>query len=665
MRLRSPAILAVIIVLSAYVCISHAAVKRGEAAPQFELPLVNGGGYSASSVLFPVSQHTFLVFWESNCDHCIDGLLECEAFHRDYAGDDIAIVGVNQDEADLLHVRGLLEANLVSFTQLWDKGGRVAGEYGVPLATFAIYLVDNHGVVVDGVIDPHGGMDEIMTGMLLGGEDYSHARQTLDEGRAAGWENAVSAVTGSASSISGEGFMLSGYQRTRFLAIDSYGSGAAGPYGEQLEGKNDMLYRFELEVSKRIGKYVTAGGLLRVSNESEDVLKAGPRYYGSQWGSAFAEAIIGDLSFRLGYYSIYMTPLTLMRWDWDDNPRTGGDAGCGCGAAGGVLLLESLEELNPELYFEGGIASYSGRGFETSIFYGIPRRADPIDYQDWYYSGYTEIDPSEYYSLEVYGFEWRWQRLVKRTGGFLKAGLHYTGTRNDPKTVDFKKLGYAVQYPWNIFHTLSLTLELPVIRSVRLRGEWLAVNRSEEHRPQGLPDAGTVKLDGGGGIAGVVYERAKRLEIKCDYLRLDPDFSTPFSALSYEANTEGARISSRLLLPGDISAVSVFYKRLREVEARYAEAEKERISMFGASYDLDLSNGVGCGIGWIDRGVWRDGTVEREDQSRRTMTLSARYRFTNNTLAQAQYQRVMTEGGGGVSEESHADLYSLYFTTVF
>ncbi len=596
----------------------------------------------------------FLVFWESGCSHCVEALLDADAFYRERRGIGVRVIGVNSDSEDLLGVRGLIEAYGIEFPQLWDRSGVTAKEYEVPFETFTLYLVDGRGMVLSRIVDPGGDIAAVMALMLEGGEELffeEPADKKMLERSAA-----VPAPT------AGSGFTFGGYQRIRFLGIDANGSDPTGPYGEEVESRNNLLFRFELEMKRKLTKHVTIGGLLSISNESEEVHESGPEYLGSEWGSAYAEIEWNCFSLRLGYYPFHMTPLTLMRWDWDDNPRIGGDAGCGCGAAAGMLLVESLEELGPELVFEGGIAAYRGSNTEARIFYAIPKRAEEVAYREVRSTG---ADPARY-SLEIYGFDGRLQKYDSRTGQFWKAGLHVIGTWENRRSVDFAKLGYASPYPWFGSLVISMSGEVPVARYVRLIGEGIVYNESRETFPEQLDMLNEGVKKSGGGNAGVLFEKSQRFTVRADYVHLGPDFNSPFSALSYEANKRGFRFSSQLPLPGDVSIVSLFYKRLWEIETGSPDAEKEKASVFGASVDVDLKSGLGGGIGWLDRGTWREGDLMGFDEVRRAIVLSARYRFDKLTYMQLQYQFInhdKTVSGGNLDSETA--IYSAYFAAIF
>ncbi|HUV36277.1 MAG TPA: TlpA disulfide reductase family protein [Patescibacteria group bacterium] len=655
-------------------CISPAAAAgtAGEKAPGFDLPFLTGDGFRGSGELFRTHRSVFLVFWESHCPRCVEALAGCEEFHLEYGGEDIAVVGLNGDEENTLRVRGLLSAGAITFTQLWDRGGEVARAYGVPLDVFTICLVGDDGVIIGRAEDPRGNIKGIMEGMMIGGTVAAPVPvpgdvhgESVPETQPDG-EGGISPVRGTTARAAGEaGFAFRGSQRLRFLSTDSRGDGAVGPYGEEVRSRNNLLLRFELEVTRRLGRYVTLGGLLRVSNEGRDVLRSGPQYFDSEWGSAFVEIAVKRFMLRFGYYPIHLTPLTLMRWDWDDNPRTGGDAGCGCGAAAGVLLLESLEELGPDLFFEGGTAHYSRGDFAVRAFYAIPRRAVESTAME---VGFGGAEPTAY-SLEIYGGDIRWQRYDTRTGSFWRAGVHFVGSWENRRSVDFLALGYGLAPPWYESSILSASAEAPLLRWTSLVGEWIVANRACGH---GFIEPGVdfIKLKGGGGTAGLLLEQPRWVRLRFDYLRLDDEFYAPFSALSYEPNREGWRVSSRITLPGEFSAVSLFYKSLEAVEL---DEGTEKLTFFGASFDIDLDSGPGASLGWLDRGNWtEDNGTEPLDITRRALTGSLRYRFDRNMYVQAQYQRVESSGYetvAGIGERRDIDtlthLYSVYWLANF
>jgi peroxiredoxin len=624
------------------------AVEPGDTAPRFELSRLHGG-FSESSTLFGSSNLTFLLFWESQCRHCVESLERADLFYREYGGGDIAVVGLNTDTGAMLDIRSVIERAGVTFPQLLDQGGAVAALYDVPFAAMALYLVDSRGFVVARSIDPEGDLYIMMEEMLSA--PLPETRVLLQGPAAAEQER-------------GLGLSFRGDGRIRFLGIDSRGSDPVGPYGEEVASGNHVQYRFMLEMSKQLGGHLTLGALLRISNEGEEVLESGPDYLGSEWGSAYASLDYGSFRARVGYYTTHMTPLTLMRWDWRDNPRIGGDAGCGCGAATAVLLIESLERLGPDLTFEGAHVVYAGSFYELAAFYAMPRRARTTSYMEYRFTAKRAR-----YALELYGAEAKLQRFDGRTGRHQRIGFHFLGTRENNRSVDFAALGYPLASPWSESSALSLSWEFPLLSFVTLEGEWLLLNRGDEHDKIAKEYRG----DNGSGTAGFTVDYGDLFELSCDYVRTDPEFYSPFAALSYEENKEGIRTAATLYPVGETVALSLFYKRTRDTEDSVvahedslSDARREQLSFFGVSLDLELESGLGGSIGYLDLGRWRGGDYKPLDETRKTFVTSCRYRFVANAYAELRYERIASESNeSGLPLDSETDLYSFYLTGRF
>jgi hypothetical protein len=645
---KGPATALAFIVLAASALTTFAQIPTGSTAPPFELPSISSGEYFGSSELFSAHAHTFLIFWDSGCSHCVQSLMDCELFFLDRAGQDLAVYGIHADVGDMAGVYQLVQSNGITFPQLWDVGGGTARSYGAALAEFTIILVDRRGTITATELDPHGDMRSILEAMLS-------RRATSLEAAAAPAD-----VTANQTSTSLAGLTIKGDLRTRFLAVESRGLGAQGPYGENITPGNDIQYRFELEISRRINRYLTVGGLLRISNEPGDVLEAGPKYLGSEWGSAYAEMSYKLFRLRAGYYKIAMTSLTLMRWDWNDNPRIGGQAGCGCGAQAGVLLLESLEELGPDLVFEGAVANYHYKELSLKAFYAIPRRANRTSYLQVRSTG----APEARYSLEIFGFESVWQKPDGRTGSAWQAGLHLLGSYENKNSVDRVALGYGAASPWSSSAILTGDVKIPVVRFVDLEGEWILANQNNTHDL--LPASCCGKTTGRGSLAGIVFEHGPNLGLRGDYIRLESGFSTPFSALSYTANREGFRISGRAPLYRDIAVVALFYKQLKEIDPFQAGAEREENKLYGASLDIELPSGWGGSIGYMKDDGWHNSVLLKNDAIRKTFVAGAGFRFTKVSSARIEYQRIDgTTWSGALKQDYLTNLYSLYITARF
>ncbi|RJR29668.1 MAG: TlpA family protein disulfide reductase [Candidatus Latescibacterota bacterium] len=633
-------------------CVDTAA---GTEAPPFALRTLDGSEAIESSALFAEYGHVFLVFWSGGCPHCVEALRGAQAFFRRYGGPDVTVAGVNADEGDLLALRRTIETNGISFRQLRDPGGIVSGAYGVPFETLVIVHVAG-GAVAGTRTDPEGAIDATMEEMLLG-----DAAPFPDAPETAGTGAAPAAGTEDENGKAVFGSSIRGWSRIRFLDIDSRGEDAAGLYGEPVRPGGRIDYRVEIEASKRVAAHLRAGALLRISSEGDRVLESGPKYLGSPLGSAFAEIDAAAFTFRLGYYSMYMTPLTLMRWDWDDNPRVGGDAGCGCGAAAGTLLVESLDDLAPELTFEGALAAYAFFGGEIRAFYAIPRRARETPRGAWI----TGAEERARYSLELYGAEWRWQRVSPFSGTAWKLGARYVGSREFRHSVDFVELGYPAFDPWWESGIATVSFEAPLAGFVRARAEGVVWNRATQYGRGASGDTIAFRDDGRAGVAGVVFDGPRGASLAIDYLLFDPGFFAPFAALSYEPNREGYRAAARAPLARSRVDADLFYKRVLEHTPLFG-AERAVIETSGISITGDLGGGFGATAGWIEESDERGGEVFPYSLSRRAVEAGLQFGFAKSGVVELRYNRVRSEESSpSASSRATADLYALYTTIRF
>jgi hypothetical protein len=289
----------------------------------------------------------------------------------------------------------------------------------------------------------------------------------------------------------------------------------------------------------------------------------------------------------------------------------------------------------------------------------MPRRARDTPVTVWVYGGKEQAA----YSLEIFGLQAGWRRYDRRTGRFWSAGLHLLGHREDPGSIDPIELGYA---PFEYYRggILTATAEIPLLASVGLEGELIADCRATGGNLGPGHDEET-ELDGSGGIAGLVASTAP-FDLRLEYLRLNDGFYSPFAALSYEAGRQGVRGSAVVRLPGGWSTLSLFHKRLWEIDPPEPGAEREELVFSGVTVDVDHRSGPGGSLSWLDRGVSRGGDLLGYDESRRTLTASARFRFGKLAWIEAMYQRTdeeRTEGSG--TEDSRTDIFSLYLRAEF
>jgi len=604
---------------------------------------------------------------------CEEHLRGCERFYRLYGGGGVALLGIIVGDEDPSQVKRVINEAGVTFPQVLDSELMVSREYGVSPGEFSVVLVSRGGVITGMSVDPGGDiavvLEEMLTAglgpaeekVLAGTEPWERTRVKVDtiSGRGAG-SFEKSGSTGTTLGSVG-GFIIGGISRLRFLSVSSNVPNPVGAYGERVTPGNMMSYRMELELKKKLTHSLIVGGLVRLSNEGREVLEAGPEYLGSEWGSAFAEFEAKRFSLRLGYYDIHSTPLTLMRWDWSDNPRIGGDAGCGCGAAAGVLLMESLEELGPDLRFEGARVQATAWDISGTLFYAVPVRALRTYYKEYRSTGRDFA----HYSKEVAGLKAQWARYFSNLNDVVTFGTSVVHTWEDESTVDFESLGYTAPVPWTSSTIASVFSEVPLFSFLSIGLEHVFYNRRETNNPIAEEEEKVTAAEAHAGVYGLSFKGGSKLLARFDYIRTGREFHSPFAAISYEPNREGIRLSGRVFPLDDELALSFFLKRLREIENEHPELPFERGSTIGFAADVELDGGVGGSAGWMKKRNCRENETYSSFTERETMAFSLRFRFNKSSYVQAQFERIVYETSITGMPVEKTNIASIYFSSTF
>ncbi|MGQ9603500.1 MAG: hypothetical protein ACUVUU_04755 [bacterium] len=343
---------------------------------------------------------------------------------------------------------------------------------------------------------------------------------------------------------------LTGDVRLRLRFVDSkYQGELLGTYGEKVTRGFSGLHRLLFVISYPLNKEMQVGGLVRVSNEDKRVIKSGPDYLSSEFGSGFFEYQTVYFSARVGYFPISFTPLTLMRWDLKDDPEGGGGVCpvCGGPGVGGTLLGETLEELGPKLGFEG---------FRIMV---SPNESISLES----YFARCSIQ-GEGYPVKDFGAQLGLRRYLRSAGGL--AGIDLTVVRSwddhqsaEPDTSDplnhirqFKNTIYSVS--WHI----PLPWKIPALRSISLAGEWSLTKSMGKERWSSWD------MDGEGGILSLQIEPAKKLLLDVSYIYLSPHWDSYFRSLSYNPDRRGPRF--RVEYEGGNLAFAVFAKYLETID---------------------------------------------------------------------------------------------------
>jgi len=317
-----------------------------------------------------------------------------------------------------------------------------------------------------------------------------------------------------------------------------------GIYGETLEKGQKLNHRMILEVEAKVTEELAAGGMVRLSNESEMVFETGPERLSSDRGSIFVKYNQRNLKSTFGYYDIHFTPLTLMRWDMEDNPEAGGANGCACPSEGGAITSESLEELGSDLTLEGGKVNVGIRDYVDAVaLLARPRIAE---------EGKT-------YRQYLYGTNIKLRSYHKPSASFRWLGVTVISINDDETSVT-----EPLKIPYNPIKNriYSVDFNLPIRGILLLKGEFAL---SETNWDLLLAEDEIAR--GYATILGTSIKYPRRMLTKASYLRMNPKYESFYNALSYTANRHGFRISSNYEIVKDKLSTWVFYKRLRELES--------------------------------------------------------------------------------------------------
>lgn len=572
-------------------------------APGFLLPTVAGQTEVASDTLFEAYGATLLAFWTTHCQECTKRMETCNDLYAWGEPQGINVVGINFDDHRTAKMRATIDRASPDIVNLYDPGGRISAIYGAGAHSFVAYIVDNWGTVraVYYEIMPDG--LAALRPALLGILDEAFADEGYDEPIEA--TVAVAAPVEKPSKIT-----LAGRGRTRWMNIGTTGEGAKGSDGNPLQPGTFLHHRVELELGYQVTPSLVAGGLLRISNEGPMVLRTGPDYLSSEAGSFFVRheadgrlPLLGQLSSRLigGYYRVELSPFTLMRWDLEDTPISGGQRSQGCGVCGGdagmagFIRPESLEKLGPEIAFEGARWDLTlFERFDLLALYARPQRANPTSASGCGVVPYEET----YFHQDLYA---------------LRLGTHLPLSWT-PELFEFAATGLIIDEDAEHAPCATMDMYTTPFQDMLLSGEAVlplpnhGEIKSEVTVSHAASDKNDERCDGGACyLDGMAYKLAGSQEIRISsgalhgfmakiqaaYLHIDADFLSPYGSLTNESNRKGFRIGCR----ADWKRIGLggFYKRQVPLE-EYA----------GPSYAQSDQEIITSSI-WMDATTWKGG----------------------------------------------------------
>jgi peroxiredoxin len=597
----------------------------GSPAPAFSLRALTSDRTVSLTELLVEKSFTMLVFWNSDCSDCLEALEDCERFAGALDSAGAKMVGVNHDVENIASIRSFLKNRNITFPQLWDSDRLVAASYGTGDYSFSLFLIDSSGTVREAFYDCPAEAGSLISemleryGKLEAGKERTEiqvgagteavapstpTRPSRLEGEMQGEESQTALAPGrptiAADQVPGSHepkLSVTGDVRVRVMNIctdhdPDIPAPPTGPYGEIIREGLSQTHRAQIELSGRITNSLTAGTLIRLSNEDDDVIKFGPQYFSRREGSAYVQYRENDFSLRLGYFDTHFTPLSLMRWDAQDNPRTGGTStGCAtCAGATGAILLESLEELGPELTFEGASLQHAvGELMDVTAFYARPAAANEISMGEFLANSETLDDFA--YRRDLFGLRANLNVNHPALANPALMSLHVLRTRDDHNSATFvgsiyDPRGFALDN-----RVYGALLSVPLHKRI-----WLEVELDRTETYDNVLDPIDTAEWGTGYLTTVRGDIPGGVDVSLSYLSLTEDFQSSFAALSYVPNRKGVRAGLNVRR-GRLSS-DVFVKFLEP----YGDVAEVYPSPFQPSTRSQFKNHLTAGL-WLSSGV--------------------------------------------------------------
>ncbi len=122
--------------------VAFAGVGKGQRAPEFSLPSLQGSTVALSSMRGKV---VLVDFWAQWCEPCKKELPQLDKLAKDYAGKGVVIVAVNIDK-QRDNAERMVKQLGVTLPVLLDPAGSVAGTYDLPKMPTS-FVIDKKGIV--------------------------------------------------------------------------------------------------------------------------------------------------------------------------------------------------------------------------------------------------------------------------------------------------------------------------------------------------------------------------------------------------------------------------------------------------------------------------------------------------------------------------------------
>lgn len=420
-----------------------------------------------------------------------------------------------------------------------------------------------------------------------------------------------------------------------------------GPYGESLTKGLKLNHRMKLELEARLSENLFAGGMIRLSNEDQIVFDTGPERLSSDRGSVFIKYNLDKFRWTLGYYNAHFTPLTLMRWDMEDNPEGGGASRCAvCPSEGGAITAESLEKLGPDFTFEGSKMSADlNDNVNITAIIARPRIAqERKTFQQFLYGANTKL--ISYH---------------KPSMSFRSLGFTAIYIQDDEKSV---LLPTKVLYSPVKDKVFGADFNLPIGKPIMLKGE-VAYSRLVEK----ISESHIEESSGNATMVSMLIKYPYRLSSAFSYLRISPKYKSIYNALSYSSNNQGFRISSNYDIIKDRFSTWIFYKRLKELESSVENAPEllKTDSIISLGTSITIIKGLLLNVSYIFESFQREGNkdVEKLDKLMNNINVELIHNFSKDADLSIKYQYVKNDDKVKEELSHHANIISVMMSASF
>jgi peroxiredoxin len=125
-------------------------LKKPKPAHPFTLPDINGSQVSLGNLRGKI---VFLNVWATWCAPCRKEMPSIERLHQHFAGQDLVVLTVSVDIAEVSRVKAFVDKHGYTFPVLHDPRGDIMDWFGVRLIPVT-YLIDKSGRIVGKAVGP-------------------------------------------------------------------------------------------------------------------------------------------------------------------------------------------------------------------------------------------------------------------------------------------------------------------------------------------------------------------------------------------------------------------------------------------------------------------------------------------------------------------------------